>query len=115
MNMYKEVILEILGQIEKSPGTFVYLKDSLHKKYSHDYDSVCNFITGYFWAFENPGELHGRSLNLEFCHWLSHKYGQNSMVWSGYIYHLLADKDDDLAFKLVFKNLKMWLAEQEDF
>lgn len=93
---------------------FLYQQD-IHGINVNRYGDFSNFLLGYFDGLSANPIFSERFLNREFSDWLSSKYGQNSMVWCGYVFHLLADKDEELALQLVVENLELWLSEIDDW
>lgn len=98
MDNLKSQILERIEHIEKSP--LMYCS-------SGSYSSVSDLIFGYFLGINLTSQI---DLNTQFTHWMNaKKTPATSLIWSGYILHIIADGNEDLAYKSLFIELKEFL------
>ena len=101
-NMEESTIIKkvqnIINHIEKRPTMFGI---------KEDFSSLANFMTGYLSAVEHITNI---PLSSKFSIWLA-KPKKTSLYWSAYIYHILAKKNDSLAYQLTFQKLKEFLLE----
>lgn len=96
----ENVIAEIYSRIEhieKRPLMFCS---------SADFSSVSNYLFGFF---EGIQFCNGIDINGQFTDYLNKKAVKTSLIWWGYIWHILAKEDDQIASKILFEELKGFL------
>ena len=98
MDHLKLQMLQTIEGIEKRPMMYCS---------SASYSSVTDFLFGYFLGAEQTTKM---NLNGRFTDWISAKgTTKTALIWSGYILYVMADKDEELALEILFKELKEFL------
>jgi hypothetical protein len=95
-----ESILKSIEHIEKRP--LMYTPEA-------NFASVSNFINGYLSGIETSTTL---NLNLHFSEWLNKNGQKTSLFWTSYLLMVSANDNDELAYQLMFKELKEFLEEK---
>lgn len=93
MSDFSEVVLQTIERVQKVPSMYV-TKPS--------FDAIGNFFVGYFSALQDVTNI---PYNYDISIWINRKK-RTSLLWTAYIFHVLAKEDADKAYLLIFSELK---------
>lgn len=100
MKQLTQSLLETIKKIENRPSMFMTEVNFIASK---------NLLFGYLLGVET---VTGISFNQKLNLWLNERYkSQSSLVWTQHILHLLAKDNQEIAYQLLFDNLKLFLEE----
>ena len=77
------------------------------------YGSISDFLNGYVFGLSVFDETYV-NFNVEFSLWLNKSKNPSSLYWTSYIFHILADGDDELACKLIFEKMIEFIGERKE-
>ncbi|MBL7787109.1 MAG: hypothetical protein JNM36_14460 [Chitinophagales bacterium] len=93
MSNFSEIVLQKIERVQKVPSMYVT---------KPCFDAISNFFVGYFSALEDVTNI---PYNHDISIWINRKK-RTSLLWTAYIFHVLAKKDADKAYSLIFSELK---------
>ncbi len=95
-------IEKMLELLEKRPGMLLT---------EVNYQSLCSFIDGYFYALTGINSV---LYNIQFSEWLAKKDGRtSSLVWSAYILQFLAGEDEELAYTIAIGKWREFVRDEK--
>jgi hypothetical protein len=95
MSNFSEIVLQTIDQIQKTPLMYVT---------KPGFDAISNFFIGYFSALQDVTNI---PYNYDISIWINGKRKKRtSLIWTAYIFHVLAKEDADKAYLLIFSELK---------
>jgi hypothetical protein len=90
---------KLIKNVERRPHMYLHLKPQ-----ELIYEAIANYWIGYFSGLEQTSQI---DINSQLNTWIqSKRKTSSSLIWTFYIYHILAKKDDKKACKIIFKILK---------
>ncbi|WP_281231770.1 hypothetical protein [Flavobacterium gelatinilyticum] len=92
-------LLKILNDIELRPKMFFA---------DPDYFKLSSYLFGYLTCLDNVYET---SINNVFSEWLNNKGQRTSVFWTEYILKMSADNNEELAYELLIKEIKLFLKD----
>lgn len=97
------IVRQMICNIEARPRMYVT---------ELNYSNLRHLLRGYFFAIEDSIGLNINSnLNLWLMRYIGH---ESSLYWDGYIYHIMADGDEEIAINLLFKLLKKFAEQMQE-
>lgn len=88
----KKKLIDILYIIEDRPR-FIFAED-------YEYKDLKHFLYGYLMSIDDIASIH---YNINFSKWLN---TETSLIWTEYLYLVLAKEDDKKAIKILIKEFR---------
>jgi hypothetical protein len=106
MRNTSELILKVIDDLERHPIMF--------SVEPNNFESLKHFLEGYICAIEDVSEF---QYNLYYSEWINSNGKKTSLFWSDYVFHILANKEKELAYKLLIEKTKEFIVslENEEF